>query len=96
MNKMKRLAIDNYPENNGKELVMVITLDWTSLEKKIKDGERVLCPKCKKGSIVPLNPEAKINHSFNCDNCDYHIHFGPLVIIDWLIDCCFRSTWAGR
>ena len=61
---------------------MVITLDWTSLEKKIKDGERVPCPKCNKGSIVPLNPEAEINHSFNCDNCDYHIHFDPLVIID--------------
>lgn len=56
--------------------------DWTSLEQKIKNGERVQCPKCRVGAIVPLNPDAQTNHYFHCDNCDFHIHFDPLVIID--------------
>lgn len=54
----------------------------TSLKDRVLAGEKVRCPKCNKGVIVPTFPEHKTQHDYKCDSCDYKIHFEPNVIVE--------------
>ena len=52
-----------------------------SSSKKEKIGKKyVICSSCKKGVMVPLYPEAKINHCYKCNYC------GRIVNIDMPIE----------
>lgn len=57
------------------------------LKTLLKTGEKVVCPDCKKGNIVPAFVKGKIEnydniHYFKCTNCDCVIETIPPIIID--------------
>lgn len=52
------------------------------LEKKLNDGEEIVCDVCKKGLMKPFNVQAKHNHLFICDNCGNKIFFEENVTIE--------------
>lgn len=43
-------------------------LDRTIL-KKLWNGEKVLCPKCKEDYLIPLHKKKEDNDDFQCPNC---------------------------
>ena len=50
---------------------------YSDLLKRIRNGEEVPCPKCKKGIIRPFNPDYKVNHAFICDFCKKGLMITP-------------------
>lgn len=54
----------------------------TSLRDRISSGEKVVCPKCERGIIVPTFPDHKKHYDYKCDKCDYKVHFEPNVIVE--------------
>lgn len=63
---------------------MVSNFDFENdLIMKLKHGDRVKCPKCGKGFITGIDGvEPSKCHSFSCENCDWHYHWDPLVIVE--------------
>lgn len=53
-----------------------------SLVTRLLNGEQVTCTVCGKGIYEPVNPKAKINHGFICDNCGAHFSWDPVVIVE--------------
>lgn len=53
----------------------------------LRNGEKVVCPSCKKGFIEPVNVSGKdvdiyeLNY-FKCTECNYYIERIPLITID--------------
>ena len=57
--------------------------DVSMLIKKLQNGEKVLCPECKKGYFNNQNEKTrKSSPSFLCDYCGNYIHITPNIIID--------------
>lgn len=57
------------------------------LIKLLKKGEKVICPACKKGTIIPLNANEEIDnyddlYFFKCTYCDYFIERIPPITIE--------------
>lgn len=52
----------------------------------LRSGQKVICPKCSKGTIKPFPETAPANkaHSFNCSNeqCDWYLHWDPVINIE--------------
>lgn len=46
-----------------------INIDW----EKLRAGEKVICPECKKGYLV-TQYDPKLSHSFECNNCGMKIN----------------------
>lgn len=67
---------------NGKTEDMEISRSLTSLHNRLMSGEQVVCYSCHKGHYQPLNPSAKVNHSFICDNCGDHYHWDPDIFVE--------------
>ena len=44
-------------------------LDRTFL-KKLWNGEKVMCPKCNKGYLIPLHKKKNNSDDFQCPNCN--------------------------
>ena len=55
----------------------------TSLLNSLLSGEKVSCPECNKGLLLPFNPDysPKENHSFVCNSCGMIVHWDPVVEI---------------
>lgn len=53
-----------------------------SLSSRLIRGEKVVCPKCGKGILVPFNPKYKVNHAYLCSDCDFRFHWDPVVIVE--------------
>ncbi len=49
---------------------------------RLHNGEKVECPKCKKGVLEPFNALYPNSHDFNCSNCDFHYHWDPVINIE--------------
>ena len=54
---------------------------------KLKSGEKIICQKCKKGFIEPVNASGKDAdiselHLFKCTKCDYYIERIPSITIE--------------
>lgn len=53
---------------------------------ELGEGKEVVCPKCGKGKVVPVNRniDPKDCHGFYCDNqdCNYTAHWDPVVIVE--------------
>lgn len=47
----------------------MVIMNSSTLSVKTKEKDKVLCRVCKKGIMVPINPAAKENHCFVCNNC---------------------------
>ena len=45
--------------------------------KSLRGGEKIICPKCKKGVIHPVG-NYKTTSGFYCDNCKFKIHMEPI------------------
>lgn len=52
-----------------------------SLIDRLRNGERITCPKCKSGIIIPFNTSHDKAHSFNCSNesCNFNCHWDPVI-----------------
>lgn len=37
--------------------------------KRLWNNEEVICPKCMKGTLIPLHKNKKDNNDFKCPNC---------------------------
>lgn len=48
----------------------------------LRNGERVICPKCGKDYLRPYNTTADKAHWFDCSNCDFHAHWDPIIDIE--------------
>lgn len=49
---------------------------YDKIIKELRRGQRVLCPECKKGFIVPLNGAPyETTTTFICENCGNQIIF---------------------
>lgn len=55
--------------------------DKTLLD-KLKNGEKVQCPKCRGAIIQPFGTTADKAHSFVCPECDFEAHYTPKIDID--------------
>lgn len=68
------------------EKILKAVYDSLRMETDLRDGKEVLCSKCGKGMIVPVNKnvDPKDCHGFYCnnENCDYHLHWDPVVVIE--------------
>ena len=53
-----------------------------SLFLRLRDGERILCPKCQKSFLKPYNTTFDKAHYFECSNCDFHCHGDPIIDIE--------------
>ncbi len=49
---------------------------------KLQREDRVVCPKCNKGIVLPYNTTADKAHYFNCTNCDFFVHLDPIINIE--------------
>lgn len=51
---------------------------------RLFSGEKVVCPKCGKGIMLPLNPDVELskNHTYYCSQCDAGVHWDPVVIVE--------------
>ena len=56
--------------------------DLTLLTEELEKMGKAECPACKKGMLRPLNPDVKINHYYECDNCGEQLIITPNVIVD--------------
>ena len=43
--------------------------------KKLRSGEEVECPECKKGIFRTSEPNSQTAHHFECDKCGLSINF---------------------
>lgn len=64
---------------NGSLVDMETTLKYDYMIERLNAGELVKCKSCGKGIYRPFNPDAKINHSYVCDNCGANVHWDPVV-----------------
>lgn len=53
-----------------------------SLIDRLRNGEKVICPQCKKGYLLPYNAAVDKAHSFSCPKCDFHAHWDPVIEIE--------------
>ena len=55
-----------------------------SISEKLRKGEKVICPICKKGILVPYNTTYQTAHSFNCSNdkCNGHVNLDAQIDIE--------------
>lgn len=51
---------------------------------ELRKGNRVKCPKCHAGEILPYNTTADKAHSFNCSNseCGWHLNCDTVIEIE--------------
>lgn len=51
---------------------------------RLKSGEKVKCPVCHKGHLLPYNTTADKAHYFNCSDkkCSGHYHWDPVIDIE--------------
>lgn len=51
---------------------------------RLRDGEIVICSKCKKGYFIPFNTTADKAHAFNCSNpdCNNYINIDPVIDLE--------------
>ena len=61
--------------------------DGKVILKRLMDGEKVVCPSCKKGFIEPVNESGKdlgIDelHYFKCTKCNFYIERIPPITIE--------------
>lgn len=62
----------------GKAEDMEIMSSLTLLDKMLS-GEKVTCPKCHKGFMIPTFPNHKKKIDFHCNQCGYKIHFDHAI-----------------
>lgn len=48
---------------------------------KLLNGEKVICPKCKKGTFVTDCGDVSKAHFFYCNQCDCTYHIDPIIEI---------------
>lgn len=49
---------------------------------RLRNGEEIICPKCGKAVIEPFQTTADKAHAFNCPECDFHVHWTPVIDIE--------------
>lgn len=49
---------------------------------RLKKGEKVICPKCKKAVLQPFGTTYDKAHSFSCPECEMEVHYTPAIDIE--------------
>lgn len=53
-----------------------------SLIERLRLGEKIQCPKCKRGYFITSAKDISISHGFSCDNCGAMINVDPIIDIE--------------
>lgn len=49
---------------------------------KLRNGEKVLCPKCGKAFLKPYGTTCDKAHTFDCPECDFYTHYHAEIEIE--------------
>lgn len=53
-----------------------------SISERLRNGEKILCKKCKKGHYITDAQDISHSHFFHCDNCDSFIQIDDNIIVE--------------
>ena len=53
-----------------------------TIAERLRNGEKVICAKCKKGYYVTDAKDISASHGFHCNRCNSMVNIDPIIDIE--------------